>query len=129
MKQKILIGSGCFILVIILAVFFLSPKKDLGVTSLCPQKTEKVIMVMEKDAFTPTNLEIKRCTTVVFKNNDTISHWPASDIHPTHDIYPEFDPKKGIPAGSEWQFTFDKRGKWRYHDHLYPLTHGVITVY
>ena len=72
-------------------------------------------------------IKVKKGTEIVFKNTDTKSHWPASDFHPTHGIYPEFDPLKGINSGEEWSIVL-KSGKWPYHDHLYPSFVGTIEV-
>lgn len=87
----------------------------------------KTIEITDTD-FNPQNLTIPLGTTVVFKNTGKKSHWPASSIHPTHDIYPEFDPRKSIMPQQSWQFTFDQVGQWRFHDHLFPTMHGTITV-
>ena len=104
---------------------FYSPS---ALPSNCPDTKNTVTMQLAKGRFTPTDVQIKRCTTIIFKNTDTMPHWPASDFHPTHGTYPEFDPLVGIAPGKEWAFTFDKVGKWKYHDHLYPMIHGVIAV-
>ncbi len=86
------------------------------------------VMLMRSDSFEPVNLEIKKGTKVEFKNMDSQPHWPASDLHPTHGIYPEFDPKQPVNPGESWSFVFDRAGKWRYHDHLVPSIRGIITV-
>lgn len=78
--------------------------------------------------FEPATLSIKKGTRVVFVNEDSKEHWPASDIHPTHGIYPEFDPQKGVEAGQKWSFVFNKVGKWKFHDHLFPERTGVVEV-
>jgi hypothetical protein len=83
---------------------------------------------MDDEGFKPDTIEIKRYTQVMFKNNGTADHWPASNLHPTHGIYPEFDPQVGIEPGKEWSFVFDKIGRWKFHDHLFPLVHGEIVV-
>ncbi len=78
--------------------------------------------------FQPSVTQINTGDNITFENTDIASHWPASNIHPTHAIYPEFDPKKEVPAGQSWQFTFNKPGVWRFHDHLNPQINGQITV-
>lgn len=78
--------------------------------------------------FKPSVTEIKKGDTVTFENQDSLDHWPASNIHPTHLIYPEFDPKKAVNPGKSWSFKFDKAGTWRYHDHLFPDRTGVVKV-
>ena len=72
--------------------------------------------------------EVRKGTTVVFENAGDEDHWPASDDHPTHDLYPGFDPEKPLKPGSEWSFTFDRPGSWGYHDHLNPYLTGEVVV-
>ncbi|HEX3095828.1 MAG TPA: cupredoxin domain-containing protein [Patescibacteria group bacterium] len=79
-------------------------------------------------AFSPSSLTIKNGDVVIFKNTGDSSFWPASDPHPTHTNYPEFDAKKAIPAGQTYQFKFTKTGTWGYHNHLNPAAHGTIIV-
>lgn len=95
-------------------------------TNIEPVATVEVLMV--KDRFEPETLEIRKDTKVIFKNQDTVARWPASNLHPTHGIYPEFDPQEPVNPGSEWSFVFDKAGSWRYHDHLMPSIRGIIVV-
>lgn len=89
---------------------------------------QEVTMQMTDDGFLPQNIEIPLNSKVNFANVGKNAHWPASNIHPSHLIYPEFDPKKGIPSGQTWSFVFDKAGIWRYHDHLYPEVGGTIRI-
>lgn len=75
------------------------------------------------------NLTVAKVSDIIrFENNDQINHWPASNIHPTHDIYPEFDPKKPIKPGEGWGFEFKKEGLWRFHDHLDATLSGIILI-
>jgi len=53
---------------------------------------------------------------------------PASDLHLTHGIYPEFDPQEPIDPKNSWSFQFLKFGKWKFHDHLNPYYRGIINV-
>ena len=85
-------------------------------------------VLMKKDSFEPETLTIQKCTQVVFRNEDKNPHWPASNLHPTHGIYPEFDPQQPIESDNEWSFVFDKVGSWRYHDHIAPSTRGNVIV-
>jgi plastocyanin len=79
--------------------------------------------------FDPANRTIKLGDTIKFiDNSKTRSMWPASNDHPSHLIYPEFDPKQSIAPGGSWSFTFNKKGTWGYHDHLKPNCTGLITV-
>ena len=83
---------------------------------------------MTATGFIPQNVEIDLGEIVEFKNVDKIAHWPASNIHPTHQIYPEFDPKGAVTPGASWSFTFEKVGSWRFHDHLFAENTGTVTV-
>lgn len=78
--------------------------------------------------FSPANLTIKKGDTVKFTNNSTKDMWPASDNHPSHTTYSEFDAKGSINPGGTYSFTFNKTGSWGYHDHLKPSCSGTITV-
>jgi plastocyanin len=79
-------------------------------------------------AYTPSTQTVKAGDTIIFKNDSDKSFWPASGPHPSHTLYPEFDPKKAIPAGGTWSFKFTKVGVWPFHDHLNPTAFGKITV-
>lgn len=80
------------------------------------------------DRFEPDELTIDVGETIHFVSKADRPMWPASDSHPRHLIYPEFDTKMPIEAGGTWSFTFDVPGIWHFHDHLSPTLSGVITV-
>lgn len=124
-----------FVLVIALAAFF--TLKNVSGTSLggktatnakCSHIIGEVRVLRDEQGFSPRESSIKVCTRVIFKNNLPQAFWPASDIHPTHGIYPEFDPLQGINPGGSWFFVFDRVGRWRYHDHLSPQVTGIMNV-
>ena len=95
--------------------------------------------------FEPKELTISQGETVTFVNQDSVEHWPASDNHPTHTLYPGsdikicfggteeeksqiFDACKGLARGEEYSFTFNKLGAWGYHDHKKSDLTGTIIV-
>jgi plastocyanin len=80
------------------------------------------------NGFNPKEIKITKGTKVIFTNNDTTQHWPASGPHPAHTLYPGFDALKGLAQGETYTFTFDKVGEWPYHDHLNPSVTGKIKV-
>ncbi len=86
------------------------------------------VIVLKETGFEPQNISIKKGSQIEFKTERNQPFWPASDLHPTHGIYPEFDPQEGIDPSQSWSFTFDKKGTWKYHDHLNPFFRGTITV-
>lgn len=83
---------------------------------------------MRDSGFFPAELTLRNGDTVIFKNVGTHGMWPASDPHPTHDDLSSFDPKKVVPAGESWTYTFTTPGSWRYHDHLDVTAQGEIFV-
>ena len=88
---------------------------------------DRAISIIQ-DGFIEPNQTITAGSYICFINNDAVDHWPASNVHPTHDDYPEFDPQKPISPGDSWAFHFDKSGRWEFHDHLFPGMTGVIEV-
>lgn len=90
--------------------------------------TTTTIISMTDEGFSPREVVADTNALVRFVNNDTVDHWPASDVHPTHDLYPEFDPTKGIAPGDSWFFRPKRTGTWKYHDHLFPHRRGVLRV-
>ena len=83
---------------------------------------------MTASGFAPNTINIKKGDSVTWVNEDSQYHWPASDIHPTHEIYSEFDPKEPLAPGEAWAFSFEKVGTWSFHDHLRPGWTGTGTV-
>lgn len=102
-------------------------KPDTSTTQL-PEGKVAAEVIMKDDSYQPEKIQIKVGQAIRFVNASTGNHWPASNIHPTHDLYPEFDPKKELKPGETWTFTFHKKGLWRMHDHLLPYIKGVVTV-
>lgn len=107
-----------------------------------PAPTETVLLVqgniieITSSGFNPNVLTINASDTVTFINRDNINHWPASDPHPGHFLYPEtggcinskFDACRGLPKGESFSFTFNLTGTWKYHDHLNSGLTGTIVV-
>ena len=87
-------------------------------------------------------MEINKGDIVLFLNEGSSKSWPASDVHPTHTVYPNsgiskcgtveeeniFDACKGLANGESYSFTFNEIGTWTYHDHLKPYVGGTIVV-
>ncbi len=87
-----------------------------------------VVVTQTNTGFSPQEVLIKKGGSVTFRNASDKPFWPASDSHPDHTRYPEFDPKKPILPGEEWVFIFDQAGPWRYHDHLAHEVRGKVLV-
>ena len=87
-----------------------------------------VVVVLTTEGFRPQKIFIKKGQAVVFKSDAGKEFWPASDSHPTHNLYPEFDPTHPIQPDKEWRFVFEKAGVWTYHDHLSSDMKGTVIV-
>jgi len=96
----------------------------------------KVISITD-DGFVSEEIKVEKGTTIVFRNDGQKQHWPASNFHPTHTLYPEeggcigskFDACRGLKTGEEYSFKFDVLGTWSVHDHIFPgLTMKIVVV-
>lgn len=83
---------------------------------------------MTAGGFAPSTLRVKASTTVTFTNRDSEPHWPASGVHPTHEICPGFDALKGLAKDESYSFTFTDVKTCPMHDHLNPEIKGSIVV-
>lgn len=86
------------------------------------------VVTLTREGFSPSEITIKKGQTILFKTTTGNLYWPASNLHPSHLLYSEFDPQGPISPGDTWSFVFDKVGEWKFHDHLSPYFTGTITV-
>lgn len=59
--------------------------------------------------------------------------WVASNMHPEHLLYPEFDQGRvlgyePLPKDTTFTFTFNRKGTWEYHDHYDAAQQGTVIV-
>jgi hypothetical protein len=88
---------------------------------------DEVHIVLTDKGWEPSKVLISEGTTVVFSSQRPYPYWPASNEHPSHSIYPEFDPKEPVMASSTWSFR-PKQGVWGFHDHIRSYYSGVLYV-
>lgn len=93
-----------------------------------PSTSQEKLIEMTAQGFVPSSITISRGTTVRFTNKDTASHWPASGVHPIHQICPGFDALHSIQPGESYTFIFTTAKTCPFHDHLNPGTTGTIVV-
>jgi len=74
------------------------------------------------------NFTVEKGEPVFFNNVSSRAFWPASNVHPAHTILPGFDSLGPVEPGEYYIYTFEKEGKWPFHDHMRPSLGGVITV-
>jgi len=115
-----------------------APKPE---ASTMPSATPQTFNIDCKDgAFVPNQVSIKKGDTVTWTNVNCNPTWPASGVHPTHNVYPQhtgacakiggsdFDACHGLKVGESWSFKFDYVGDWQFHDHLNPKDTGAVNV-
>ncbi|MCI0826274.1 MAG: hypothetical protein J4N73_00670 [Chloroflexi bacterium] len=103
---------------------------------------KEITVFIDEQGYDPKSFEIAQGDTVIFENVGEEPHWPASNIHPTHRMYPEagaeycgtdeqltsFDACAPLMPGDSYRFKFNHPGTWRFHDHLNPEFGGKVNV-
>ena len=69
-------------------------------------------------AFSPSDLKIKKGTTVTWKNEDSVTHTVKSDSFVSKDL----------ATGDTFQFTFDTAGTFSYICSIHPSMTGTVAV-
>ena len=106
------------------------------------QTGRELTVLIDEQGFEPKSFEIAQGDTVIFENDGEQPHWPASNIHPTHRMYPgsgseycgtaeqstSLDACGALMPGDSYRFTFNHPGTWRFHDHLNPEFSGKVNV-
>ena len=93
-----------------------------------PQGNGVTTVVLREGGFSPEIVTIREGDAVKFISEIDRPFWPASNKHPDHLIYSEFDPQRAIGADEEWVFVFSTPGIWHYHDHLASYLGGAVEV-
>lgn len=109
------------------ANFFLPTTSPSALPSVTAAATSSTISVTDT-GFSPVTITVPAGTTVTFVNNGQGLHWPASDVHPTHQLLPGFDALRGLATGETYSYTFSKAGSWTCHDHLNPTFKCTVVV-
>lgn len=101
-------------------------KKSVSAIPTTPPQPTMVLMV--PGGFSPSLLTVKAGEKVTFVNRDSVPRWPASGMHPSHQICPGFDALAPVPPAGTYAFTFTEPKTCPMHDHLSPSLRGSITV-
>src|SRR3989344_2093135 len=114
------------------------PVSDLnsGISNTASVVPTRVDVVFTDEGFRPSEIKVRKGGTVVWTNKSSVAMWPASAVHPTHDIYPQkggclgsaFDACRRVAPGETYEFKFDHVGTWKYHDHIGASNFGAVTV-
>src|SRR3989344_2814975 len=92
------------------------------------ESMEKVVVVYSDTGFSPAAVTVKKGTTVTYTNTSTSGMWVASAVHPTHQLLPGFDQLTSSAKGTSYNYTFEKIGTWKYHNHVAPSFTGNVVV-
>ena len=87
-----------------------------------------VIRLISSTEFEPSEVTINKGETVTWITDRDDLFWPASNVHPTHEMLSAFDAKKPLKAHQSYSYSFTKRGDWTFHDHLNPMAKGIVHV-
>jgi len=138
MKRAFLIGSVVALVVLSACSgnAAIVQKESGGISQTSTQKstdsqsatTDQIIVTYTNEGFSPSTIQVKKRSEVVFVNNSTKAFWPASAPHPVHTDYPEFDAKASLGPGKSFSFVFEKVGSWGYHNHLDSSKTGTVNV-
>jgi plastocyanin len=156
MNQKVLIGIGVIVIIIIIGFLTLGKEEtqapttnEIGTedttpqsnqtpsTPTQPQVTSQGVMPetlpaatvrYTREGFSPSISTITKGGKVQFINDSDELMWVASGPHPTHTAYPAFDQKTGAGKGGVYTFTFTEIGDWYFHNHLAPQRTGRVIV-
>lgn len=97
-------------------------------TPTLTSKNQIVTIVFANNTANPLNAKIRVGDTVRFVNNDNEQRWPASGLHPTHQICQGFDSLRGLNKGESYSFTFNEVKTCPWHNHLNPSIGGQVVV-
>ena len=89
-----------------------------------PGSTQEVLITSKSDGsfgFTPTTLENRAGTTVIWKNRSSVPHTVTSDDGTTFD-------SGTLAVGGTFRFTFKTAGTFSYHCNIHPHMRSVIIV-
>jgi len=124
---KALIVIAFFCLGYFLAIFIRNEQFYQLVASQSEINTNVVVVTLTEQGYLP-EVIIKKGTTVVFKSELDKPFWPASNLHPSHELYGDFDSKRPLNPNESWSFVFNRVGVWQMHDHIRSYYTGTITV-
>ncbi len=141
-RTLVIVISSIILIAIIVAIFLFLPNSEKQEQKTPEEKIQETrptfinkeevkadfIIKITDEGYIPNNITIKKGQSIAWINESSDWKLPASDVHPTHTIYPEFDPKQPFEIGKAWVFTFNKVGEWDFHDHLIPRMKGTIKV-
>jgi hypothetical protein len=128
-RKKIYIRKNNILFVFLFVVSFLT-------AFIFARQEDKYEVILSQDGFSPKSITIPEGAEVTWIIEGEGSYWPASDIHPLHNSYPDgggclgskLDACRPMKKGEKYSFKFDREGKWGMHDHLNPQLLMTVSV-
>lgn len=108
-----------------------TPTPELAVPESTESGSESVlpasdnVVTLTENGFEPANLVVPVGAEVQFVNESGQGMWVASDPHPVHTDYADFDQKE---VGDTYSFTFTEPGAYTYHNHQNESQTGLVLV-
>ncbi len=116
-RNRLVIPIGSAVVCVLLMAFVLK------------QASRTTTILLTATGFEPRLVSIRVGESITFRTDREKDFWPASNLHPSHLVYPEFDAKGPVNASDAYTFRFTSSGSWRYHDHLSPQFTGTVIVH
>lgn len=82
---------------------------------------------IQATSFNPSTISINKDDTIIWLNDDVMSHQIASDPHPSHSDLPDLT-SGSLSKNQTYSYKFTKTGTFKYHDHLNPALKGTVEV-
>jgi plastocyanin len=80
-------------------------------------------------AFVPATIKIKQSESVTWINTGTQLHQVAADPYPSRSKLPSLFSEESLTSNESYNFSFDKKGTYTYHDPLNPtILKGTVIV-
>lgn len=128
MSRFLIAGVVIATLMLVAGYAFLQSRDIQDADGALQEAPTELTIVLTDVGFEPREVAIRQGGTITFRNETGKPHWPASNLHPTHELYAEFDPLRPLAADEEWSFTFERIGTHNYHDHIRAYFVGKIHV-
>jgi plastocyanin len=121
---RISLAAIAILLVLLVWVtIFKGDKKEVTTNTPKPVATVQIT----SNGFVPATLSITPGTKVVWTNTEEALHRIAANPHPTRDSLPSLY-SEILNKDHTYEYTFNNKGTFSYHDEQIPTLNGVIQV-